>query len=304
MIARGLVVALLTFSALAAAAPPGGLVTIADGEAILLRGVAKAAVVEGLRLAAGDIVETSAAARLLQLELDDGLLVDLGPSTRLQLAPRLAGEPARRGARLYLLQGWLKLSAGAAPADGTLVATAALDLVSLKRSAVLAVTGTELALFAESGELGYVERGSKGGKGSPAQVLKPGEFLTRSGNDKPAVAGRPSPVFVQQVPRPFLDTLPARAKQFAGRELPPKSLGAIAYDDVQPWIDAEPALRGGFVLRWRLLARQPEFRQRLQQTMAAHPEWDPLLNPDKYSSPGASAPPVRHVSPLSTPTPR
>jgi hypothetical protein len=299
VIARWLAGCLLGWSALAAAAPPGGLVTIVDGEATLLRGVAKAAVAEGLRLAPGDIVETAPAARLVRLELDDGLAVDLGPATRLQFVPRLTGVPARRLARLYLLQGWAKLSAGAAPADGTLLASAALDLVALKRSVVMAVTGAELFLFAEAGDVGFVER--SGGRAGPVLTLKSGEFHARSGSERPSTGARPSPAFLQRVPRAFLDTLPSRAGQFAAREVPARPLGPIAYDDVQAWIDAEPALRGGFVLRWRLLARQPDFRRRLQEGMAAHPEWDPLLNPEKYRPQAASAPPARPVSPLSSP---
>lgn len=283
---RGLAAALFAAGTLAAAAPPGALATIVDGEALLLRGVAKAAVVEGLRLAPGDIVETAPAARLLQLEFDDGLLVDLGPGTRLQLAPRLAGgEPARRTARLYLLQGWAKLTGSA---QGVLLASPMLDVVSLERSAVLALLGSELSVFAETGALGVVER--HGARGAPPQTLKQGEFLARTGSEPAVRAARPGPAFVQRLPRPFQDTLPARARQFAGRELPPRPLGPIGYDDVQAWIDAEAALRGGFVQRWRPLARQGEFRQRLQQGLAAHPEWDPLLNPDKYPPRAASTP--------------
>lgn len=299
MIARWLSGCLLGWAMVAAAAPPGGLVTIVDGEAQLLRGVAKAAVAEGLRLAPGDIVETAPAARVVRLELDDGLAVDLGPATRLQFVPRLTGDAARRGARLYLLQGWAKLSAPAAPVEGTLLASASVDLVALKRSVVIAVTGAELFLFAETGDVGFVER--SGNRAGPVLTLKSGEFHARSGSERPSSGGRPTPAFLQRVPKAFLDTLPSRARQFAAREVPAKPLGPITYDDAQAWIDAEPALRGGFVLRWRLLARQPEFRRRLQEGMAAHPEWDPLLNPEKFQPQAASAPPARPVSPLSTP---
>lgn len=302
MIARLLAGCLLAWATLAAAAPPGAVVTIIDGEATLLRGVAQAAVAEGLRLAPGDIVQTAAATRVVRLELDDGLAVDLGPATRLQFVPRLSGVPARRLARLYLLQGWVKLGAGAAPAEGTVLASAALDLVSVKRSVVLALDGPDQFLFAESGEVGFVER--NGGRAGPVLTLKSGEFRARTGNEPASTGARPSAAFLQRVPKAFLDTLPARSKQFAGREVPPKPLGPITYEVAQPWIDAEPALRGGFVLRWRLLARQPEFRQRLQQGMAAHPEWDPLLNPEKYRPQPASAPPARPVSPSSTPAVR
>ena len=47
-------------------------------------------------------------------------------------------------------------------------------------------------------------------------------------------------------------------------------------------IDAEPALRPQFVPRWRTLAKAPEFRAGLVAGIAAHPEWDRLLFPEKY----------------------
>ncbi|MBX3604732.1 MAG: hypothetical protein KF788_05660 [Piscinibacter sp.] len=299
MMRRLLTFWLLCLPLLAGAAAPAGVVTIVDGEAVLLRGVAKAALAEGLRLAPGDIVETPAA-RLVRIELDDGLVVDLGPETRLQFVPRLTGDAARRMARLYLLQGWVKLTAGAKPGEGTVLASPTLDIAGFKRSAVLAVLGDEQFLFAESGEVTFLERSE--GRAGPSQTLRSGEFRSRTGTDKASVAARPGPAFVQRVPRPFLDTLPLRSKQFAAREVPAKPLGPIVYDDVQAWIDAERALRGGFVLRWRLLARQSEFRRRLQEGMAAHPEWDRLLNPEKYLPKPASAPPSRPVS-LFSPAP-
>jgi hypothetical protein len=72
---------------------------------------------------------------------------------------------------------------------------------------------------------------------------------------------------------------------------------------VQAWIDAEPALRGGFVTRWRTLARQGEFRKGLEQGLAAHPEWDRVLHPERYLPASSPAPmplpasPDRHATP-------
>jgi len=96
---------------------------------------------------------------------------------------------------------------------------------------------------------------------------------------KPELASRPTPALVQAMPRAFMDTLPSRAAAFAGKDVTPKPLGQVSWADAQPWIDAEPALRRGFVKRWRGLARVPEFRHGLVAGLKAHPEWDPVLNP-------------------------
>lgn len=296
---RVLLFVLFALPLLARGAVLGATVTILDGEATLLRGVAKAGLAEGVRLSAGDIVETGPATRLLRLELDDGAPLDLGPATRVQLMPRLTGDTTRRAARAYLLQGWAKLGAGKTPADGVVIASPVLDLAAPKRSVVLALDGEQTFVFAESGEASFTPR--NGNRAAPAVTLKSGEFHARSA-DKSATSARPSPAFLQRVPRAFQDTLPSRLKQFSGSEVQPRPLGAITYADAQPWIDAEPGLRGGFVLRWRLLARQEDFRRRLQEGMAAHPEWDPLLNPEKYLPRAASAASAGLVSPGSPKT--
>jgi hypothetical protein len=134
-------------------------------------------------------------------------------------------------------------------------------------------------------------------------TLKAGEFYSRRGDAKANVAAKPSAVFVQKLPKAFLDSLAARLQKYAPPGPEPKPLGNIAYADAQPWIDAEQALRTGFMLRWRSLARQPAFRQGLLDNLAAHPEWEPVLHPEKFTPAGASGPGSVPVSPGSPPTP-
>jgi hypothetical protein len=121
-------------------------------------------------------------------------------------------------------------------------------------------------------------------------TLKAGQFYARTGNAKAQVTGRPTGAFIQSLPKAFLDTLPARLDLFKGRDTAPKPAGELAYADVQPWVDAEPALRPLFVTRWRNLAKRPDFRAGLVAGIAAHPEWDRTLFPEKYRpKPPASA---------------
>jgi hypothetical protein len=107
---------LLTVPLFASAAPPAAplaTLTIVDGEAVLIREAARYAPAEGVRLLREDIVETGTQGRLLRIEFPDGLIADLGPATRLQIAPKLAG---RAPGRFYLLQGWVKVTAPASVA--------------------------------------------------------------------------------------------------------------------------------------------------------------------------------------------
>ena len=262
------------------AEPAIGIVTIVEGEIFATRESTRFALAEGVRIVADDIVETAAQAKLARIEFSDGIVLDIGPSTRVLMTPRFPGERgSNRAAKLYVLQGWAKITVPKSLAAASF-ASESFGLTGIARDAVLNVEPTASAVFAESGELTLVER-SKGKAGATVK-LKSGEFLTRAGEAKGVLAQRPAADFIQRVPRAFLDTLPARAAPFATREVPAKRLAPITYADVQAWVDAEAGLRPLFVTRWRALAQNSEFRKGLVAGLRAHPEWDRTLFPEKY----------------------
>ena len=272
------------------AEPAVGIVTIVEGEIFATRDSTRFALAEGVRIVADDIVETAPQAKLARIEFSDGLILDMGPNTRVLLTPKFPGERgSSRAAKLYVLQGWAKITVPKSMAAASF-ASRSFDLTGIARDAVLNVEPTASAVFAESGELTLGERSK--GKAGAAVKLKSGEFLTRTGEAKGVLAQRPAADFIQRVPRAFLDTLPARAALFATREVPAKRLALITYADVQAWVDAEAGLRPLFVTRWKALAQNPEFRNGLVAGLRAHPEWDRLLFPEKYlPKPAASAAP-------------
>lgn len=293
----------LTAPAARAQPTPAVVVTILDGKATLLRGAGKLELAEGVRLQSQDVVETAADARLLRLEFADGLALSLGPASRMLIDPHFVGERGR-AARVYLLRGWVKLNA-AAPVAGSkptapmaTLASPALDLLSAGGSVVASVQGTAAETFVESGELTLQERNAGNPLGTP-QKLRNGEFFARAANARSAIASRPPAAFVQQMPRSFMDTLPSRAAMFKDRETTPRSLADITYADAQDWLAAEPTLRRPAMNRWRPLTRNPAFRNALVANMAAHPEWDRVLFPEKYlPKPGSSTHTVGTGAPL------
>ena len=273
------------------AEPAIGIVTIVEGEIFATRDGTRFALAEGVRIVADDIVETAAQAKLARIEFSDGLILDIGPGTRVLMTPRFPGERGgKRAAKLYVLQGWAKITVPKSLAAASF-ASESFDLTGIARDVVLNVEPTASAVFAESGELTLVERSK--GKAGVAVKLKSGEFLTRAGEAKSALTQRPAADFIQRVPRAFLDTLPARAALFATREVQPKRLAPITYAEVQAWVDAEAGLRPLFVARWKALAQAPDFRKGLVAGLRAHPEWDRTLVPEKYlPKPAASAAPA------------
>ncbi len=279
------------------AEPVIGVVTIADGEVLLVRDSARFALAEGVRIAASDIVESTQQAKLTRIEFGDGTSLDIGPATRVLMTPKFSGERSgARSARLYVLQGWAKITVPKGlPAAG--FASESFDLTGIARDAVLNVEAASWAVFAESGELMLTERSK--GKAVATAKLKAGEFLAGTGDSKAVLSGRPTADFINRVPRAFLDTLPARAALFAARDVLPKRLAPITYADVQPWVDAEAALRPLFVARWKALAQTADFRTGLVAGLRNHPEWDRALFPEKYlSKPPASAAPAPAPAPV------
>jgi hypothetical protein len=47
-------------------------------------------------------------------------------------------------------------------------------------------------------------------------------------------------------------------------------------------LKAESPFRRQFIERWRGKARDSEFRRALVANLSSHPEWDPVLFPEKY----------------------
>ena len=303
LIASGIVAALASvWAGPAFAATPAGkpakkpanaavaIATILDGDAALLRDISLFTLVEGTRLYAGDILETGANSRLLQLEYADGTRLNLGPSTRLQVMPQLGAARAKTTPHAYLLQGSLKLRAGAKAAStpGTVLASPWLDFQAGSAAAVLLVQANSTRLFAETGDLGLLSWRTSA---PPSNTLKSGELLSWFASAKPLLTSRAPGEFVQSLPKAFLDNLPARAALFSApeRQVVLTRIGEPAYALLQPWLDAESALRKANLPRWKPLAAKPEFRLALRANMGAHPEWGPVLDPPipKMPSPGA-----------------
>jgi FecR protein len=258
-------------------------VGILEGKATLVRQTAKLALAEGVSLQNEDIVET-AAGGFVQIEFSDGGRIGIGPESRLMLAPRGPARGVASGAatgtvatRLYLLQGWVKLNQPAdKPAPGD-TATPLFELAAVSGATIFMSNPKQFAAFVESGSAKLVVRG---GDGPPLQLATGSFFLVRSG-EKPSQSARPTADFLEQMPRPFRDPLPSRAGRFRDNPVSPKPLGDVAYDDIAGWLSAEPALRLPMVERWRPRLRDKAFRAAMIANLAAHPEWDPWVFPEK-----------------------
>lgn len=251
-----------------------GIVTIAEGEASVVREAQRFAVAEGLRVHDEDIVRTGPDARLLRLELADGSTLDLGPDTELMLQPRAAGRFGERAATLYLMRGWLKVASGAGALTG--IASAAADLHTLAGTAVLRVAPEAVLVFVESGQARVSEPDT-----ASEMALAEGDAFVRRGRASATSARRPPADLLQGLPRSFADSLPRRTARWQARPVEPGAGTPVSYAEVARWIDGEPALRALAVPRFATRAGDRAFRAALVAGVRSHPEWSRTLFPEK-----------------------
>ncbi|EHR69064.1 hypothetical protein BurJ1DRAFT_0166 [Burkholderiales bacterium JOSHI_001] len=278
MIRNGLRYALGALAAVLAgpglAAPP--VVGILQGNAVLVRQTTRWQLAEGAMLAEGDIIET-AAGGFVQIEFDDGALLGLGESAKLLLQPRLGkggGVP-----RAYVMEGFAK----ARPADDPKAAALALlsprlELEASGGAVVAQFNAKAVSVFTERGNARLATRDAA----RSTLTAKAGDFASLPAGGKLAIAPRMSPEFLEQLPKPFRDALPARAALLVNKRPTLKALGPIDYAGVQPWLTAEPLVRLPLARQWRGMAADRAFRGELAAHLSAHPEWERVLYPERF----------------------
>ena len=281
----------------AAAVDVAGTITILEGEALITRAAGRWRAAEGVRLQLGDIVETGDGT-FAQVELVEQTVLSIGPNARI-----MVGGPVRLKAErtLYALGGWYKLTN--ARKDGNARAfefrSPLLEIGLLPGVVVMQLKSGEATLFAERGDLKIVERPA-----GTAIGLRQGQSYRRpAGAARGTTAASPPAGFVAEMPRAFRDSLPLRADKYKDREVQPRAAPDFTYADVEPWLKSELPFRRQFIERWRAKARDKDFRAALINNLSSHPEWDPVLFPEKYLPKPASAASVASGSAVSTTTP-
>jgi hypothetical protein len=271
-------------------------VTLLEGQAAVLRGTARFALAEGVRLQSGDIVEVGDKG-LAQIEFVDGLILSLGPGARFY-AGALVARAAKTGgiSELYLMRGWTKFANGKTAAPFRL-STPVFGLAAAETVGVAQVADAEGAIFVETGEVRVAEGFVKAVPSSPIRV-RGGEFYTRKHEQRGAIQPRPAKAFVSAMPRGYMDNLPARAAKWKDREVQPRPLGALSYGDIEMWLKAPPEIRRAVMRAFIPKANQDvAFRSALIANLRSHPEWDPVLFPEKYKPKPPPEPPAVEPSP-------
>jgi len=277
----------LIFALLSLLPPPTGQgigsLTLLEGSLRVIRGTTVFRGAEGIEVRQGDIIESSEGA-FAQLEFASGTIVALGPSSRLYIFQHAAGGTSSEhtvAVDLVLLNGWFKGESSAGKGSyryqsPMLAATTAGGTVVLHSNE----SGCDIFVESGSASIGEV---SQSGNSRQTITVKAGQFVSRHKGTGVNSLPRPSPTFIDSMPRPFRDTLPSRLAHFAGKSVEPKPEHQVAYVEIQHWLTIPSAWRRGFAERFAPRLNDPDFRKQIELHVDEYPEWEPILHPERNS---------------------
>lgn len=265
-----------------AAAQDIGTITLLEGSLRIIRGTTAFQAAEGMRLRKGDFIESSNAG-FAQLEFVGGAIVALGPLSRLYIFRHGLGASSNSDtgeADLVLLSGWLK---GQSDGDSGSYQyrSSVLGARTRKGTIVFHSDERECDIFVESGSATISEVSPNGNPGKPT-AGSAGQFFSRSRGKGLTSSSRPSPTFVEAMPRSFRDALPSRLAYFRGKPVEPKDKHQVSYVEIQAWLTMPSTWRKGLVDRFEPRLKDPEFRKQLEDHVSEYPEWEPILYPEQH----------------------
>jgi FecR-like protein len=276
--ARLRIAAMLVCASAAAHGQTIGTLTVVEGPLQLVRGATTYAAVPGVALHIGDMLATDPKGQV-QIEFADGAILNLARGTRALLLGPQGGD-----AGVALLSGWAKFTrAKAAKGRPFRYVMPLARLSTAGATGTLRVGADSSEVFIESGTARFDELSRTGSPGSGRDV-KGGEFAVRTAAQALSVLPRPSAEFIKAMPGYFRDDLPAFLPRARNKNLEPTREHEATYPEVEPWLKASSPIRRPLVERFHLRAKDPQFRGKLIENLAAHPEWDRVLFPEKYEA--------------------
>ena len=279
----GLFLALTAMPGLAADA---GIATIVDGVARVLRGSVWYRLAPGAPIQESDVIDAGERAQV-QIELTGGGTLNLvGPASLYVATLPWRNDKLEGAVEFGLERGWLKLVASA-PGVAVRVRTPG-ALVSVSESTIVVrYEGKMFEMFIESGSARIAEA-ARSGRDGPPRDAKSGEFWSRDGDKPFSTERRAPPKFVASMPRHLTDRLANLAARFKGQKAQLAVDREITLAEADPWLTSQ--YRRQFARRLGGRLADPTFRKAVEANIAAYPEFDRVLHPEKYPAvPGTPA---------------
>ena len=254
------------------AAPEVGAVTLVEGSARLLRGATWYKLVVGTRVEEADILDLSERAQA-QVEFGAGSIVNLAGAGSMYIVP---GKGKAAPILLVLPAGWFK---AVAKPPGLQMRTASLEVAAPDAIVVMHAAKSAAEFFVEAGDARLVEVTASGADG-PSREARRGEYFARGLSGAVTTVARAPKAFVDAMPRHFIDPLHVLAPRL--KSPPPLAVDhEITFAEAEPWLAGRD--RAVFERRFTSRLRDPAFRSAVMPNAARYPNWDRILNPEKYA---------------------
>ena len=273
----------LVLSSLSAQAAVG-VVTDVEGETSLVRDIEVFALEPGVDVDEGDLVQTGADARV-QIEMDDGSLLEVGESSELYLTDyQLRDDNSVENATLSVVKGWLRfVAATLKPLSRYEFNTPTASIGIRGTEGVIESGEASSSLLLEEGRVEVFEVDDEGEAGA-SETVEAGEFVRR-GRAKRIVRQNPE-AFRAALPAHF-EKRPQRLKKLLKRRgISPRKLREMGYDDVKRLLKTNPRIRNRFKDRLRKKLSDPKFRERIKNNIKNHPQWERELRRHLEKNPG------------------
>jgi hypothetical protein len=268
-----------------ARADQSGFVSIADGPPFsIIRGDKRLDATKGVKLLAGDFVETQSG-NFIVADFPGDALVAFGPDTRVYLLEH-AEVPT-----FVVVRGWLKMDAQGT-GTGAPHRAIALQLGAAARQGVFVLHAADRRdeIFQEAGNITLLVRDEAATR--TERESKVPQFYVREDRNPVVAMPRPGAPFVEGMPVAFRDSLPKGPVGAAGiKAAEPKVIRDVTYADVADWLTIPRDWRTGFVRRFRGRLKDRAFFSAMDARLSLHPEWTLVLHPPPPPPPPSPAPP-------------
>jgi hypothetical protein len=216
-------------------------ITFAEGSSTIISGTHGYLPAAGIRLRECDIVRTGPRA-LVQVELDDGTTIVLGPDSRLLADRPYAGDPVV--GPHFLHSGWMKITVPKRE-------NAPPHRINTPHFHVMIDAGVAVLHIAADGGEFFVEQGSAvalfAKSGSPLTIDAGRTYSRKVEQERATLTDGVEPSFAKNLPRALRDTLPSMLAKVKEHNVQPKPAPDYSPADTDEWLKADPELRRCFV---------------------------------------------------------
>jgi len=254
-----------------AIAGEAGFVTETINSARLIRGDSVYSLEAGIALASEDIIETDADSHA-QLEMQDGSVLEVGPSSQLYLSEyRLDQSKQVEKAEVSLIIGWLRfITAKLGPSRSYRFITPTMTIGIRGTEGVILAEDDNSSLSLNEGEIELSELDSEG-RISRADRLLAGEYVARRQGQRLQRLREAPSAFRDQIPPLFRQRLVRKLKDLKRRGIKLKRLRQIDFRDMQKIIRTNPGIRDRLIERYKQRFEDPVFRKNFSEYLKNNP---------------------------------